>query len=849
MSSEKEKTRVLVVEDENIIASDIVHSLEQMEYIVVAIEVSGHDAVRAAHELKPDIVLMDIVLQDEIDGIEAASQIRSLNIPVIFLTAYAEEKVLERAKLTDAFGYLIKPFESNELHFTIQMALYKSKAEEELKRVTRAMKTLSSCNQALIVATDESELLSEICGIITGVGGYSLAWVSVPEEKGGSTLRIVASEGMDKAHLEKLNLSLEDSANILVTSLKKSMPISIQDLSIQTNDQWSAEMAASGYASCIALPLTLEEKSLGILCICASEPNAFDPDEFDLLVDLANNLSYWIMSVRNRISHRLAEEALEASHERFIAVMDSIEAIVYVADMNTHGLLFVNKYVRDNFGQETGKRCWQLFQSEKQEDPCSFCTNKYLLDSGGRPTGVYHWEHKNPLNNKWYDIRDRAIRWVDGRMVRLQIATDITDRMMVEEELERHRERLTELVDERTAELKTANIKLQQEIVERKRAEEELLKAQKLESLGILAGGIAHDFNNILTSILNNISLARMYSSQQNDQYSKLVAAEKATLRARDLTQHLLTFSKSGVPVKKTASIVELLKDSAEFALMGSNVKTKYRISPNTWSVDVDEAQISQVISNLVINAGQAMPGGGTIWMNVENKDIRKREVPQLKAGRYVVMSFKDEGIGIPQKYLNNIFDPYFTTKKGGSGLGLASTYSIIKNHEGHISVESELGMGTTFVVYLPASTEHAPKGRDTVEEVLRGKGRILVMDDDPNVRESVAEVLNFLGYNAHFAEDGEEAIKIYSNAAENDGNFEAVIMDLTIPGGMGGIEALSRLREIDPSVKAIVSSGYSNDPVMSNYRRYGFSGVINKPYRVEDLSKVLDSVINNKPV
>jgi signal transduction histidine kinase/DNA-binding response OmpR family regulator len=846
MSDDTGKTRVLVVEDENIIASDIANSLEQMGYAVVGPEVSSHDAINAARDLKPDIVLMDVVLQDGTDGIEAAGKIRSkMNIPVIFLTAYAEEKVLERAKLTDAFGYLIKPFENNELHFTIQMALYKFSAEEELKRVTHAMKTLSSCNNALVRATDEKELLGEICRIIVEVGGYALAWVGIPEDDENSTLRLAASDAASEKYLSELNISWESKDNLLGTSMRSGMPISMQDISAyKSDDPWSAEMAARGFASCMALPLISEGISLGVICICATEPNAFDPDEFDLLVDLANNLSYWIMSVRNRISRKRAEEELQASHERFIAVMDSLEAVVYVADMETHEVLFANKYVRDTFGYDTGRTCWQIFQDAETDGPCSFSTNEYLFDSEGRPTGAYQWEYKNPVTGKWYDIRDRAIRWVDGRIVRLQIATDITDRMIVEEELEKHRERLTELVDERTAELMTANLKLQQEMAERKRAEEELLKAQKLESLGILAGGIAHDFNNILTSILSNISLARMYADPQNSNYKKLVAAEKASLRARDLTQQLLAFSKSGMPVKKIASIVELLRDSADFALMGSNVKLDYSIPPDLWSVDVDEAQISQVISNLIINADQAMPEGGTVLISVGNEDVREGEVPPLKAGKYVRLSIRDEGIGIPDKHLTRIFDPYFTTKKGGSGLGLASTYSIIRNHEGHISVESELGTGTTFSIYLPASMQLARKTAESTEEVIHGRGDILVMDDDPDIRESVGEVLKFLGYSAHFAEDGEEAVKLYSNATEEDGSFDAVIMDLTIPGGMGGIEALSRLRRINPSVKVVVSSGYSNDPIMSDYRRYGFNGVINKPYRVEDLSKVLFNLI-----
>jgi signal transduction histidine kinase/DNA-binding response OmpR family regulator len=848
-----EKIRVLVVEDESVISSDISNSLEQMGYAVAGIEVSGADAIRAAQELKPDMVLMDIVLQGEMDGIQAAGHIRSkLDIPVIYLSAYAEEKVLERAKLTDPFGYLIKPFENRELHFSIQMALYKYMAEQELKRLNRALKTLSGCNHALVHATDEEELLKDICRIIVGVGGYALALVGIPEDDERKSVRTAAFAGRGEGYLENSNITWDNSdsgQNPLASAIRSGMPISVQDISMEmAGDHWGEKTAGYGFASCIALPLISEGKSIGVLGIFAEETGTFSPDEYDQLVDVADNLSYWIISLRSRVYHKLAEAALQASHERFIAVMDSLDAVVYVADMDTHELLFVNKHTRDNFGYEAGEACWRMLQGEGQVGPCEFCTNRHLLDEAGRPTGVYNWEFWNPITTSWYDMRDRAIRWVDGRMVRLEIATNITKRKWAEEELNRHREHLAELVEERTAELTAANRRLQREIAERERAEDELLKAQKLESMGILAGGIAHDFNNILTSILSNVSLARMHAASDTEQVKNLLAAEKAALRARDLTQQLLTFSRSGVPVKKPASIVQLLEDSAEFALMGSGVKLDYSIAEDLWAVEVDKAQISQVISNLVINAAQAMPEGGNIRVRVENAEVKEREIPYLKVGKYMRLSIRDEGVGILKKHLTKIFDPYFTTKKGGSGLGLASTYSIVKNHGGHISVQSESGAGTMFTIYLPASTESVLAALDAKEEVFKGSGNILVMDDDPNIRDSVAEVMMFLGYKARFAEDGNEAIDLYLKARENGEGFDAVLMDLTVPGGMGGIEAINRLREIEPSIKAVVSSGYSNDSIMSNYASYGFSGVINKPYKIEELSRVLYGVINGQP-
>ncbi|MCS6858937.1 MAG: PAS domain S-box protein [Abditibacteriales bacterium] len=387
------------------------------------------------------------------------------------------------------------------------------------------------------------------------------------------------------------------------------------------------------------------------------------------------------------------------------------------------------------------------------------------------------------------------------------------------------------------------------DVTEKRKMEAELLKIEKLESLGVLAGGIAHDFNNILTAILGNISLATMYADPQSDLQQILTEAESACLRARDLTMQLLTFARGGAPIIRTASIANLLQDATRFTLRGSNVKCEFDIAEDLWAVQVDEGQISQVIHNLVINAQQAMPQGGTVKVTAENVAIGACEGVPLKAGRYVKISIEDSGIGIPEEHLSKIFDPYFTTKQKGTGLGLASAYSIIKNHDGYITVESELGVGTTFHVYLPASPEKVepPKGEMTrLETSPTKKGRILVMDDEEVIRDITREVLTRMGYEAEFAREGMEAVEMYRQAQAKGQVFDAVIMDLTVPGGMGGKEATRQLLEIDPHAKVIVSSGYSNDPIMANYEAYGFCGVVAKPYKVKDLVATLQSVIAN---
>ena len=382
------------------------------------------------------------------------------------------------------------------------------------------------------------------------------------------------------------------------------------------------------------------------------------------------------------------------------------------------------------------------------------------------------------------------------------------------------------------------------DITERRKMEEELLKAQKLESVGLLAGGIAHDFNNALTGILGNISLAKMLVGPEDKIFKRLTSAEKATVRAQKLTHQLLTFAMGGVPIKQIISIAELLDESIDFTLKGSNIRCNYSIAKNLWPVEIDEGQINQVLSNLAINAQQAMPEGGILKVRAENitADIDKPFL--LKGGKYIKISIEDSGIGIPEEQLARIFDPYFTTKQKGSGLGLATTYSIIKNHDGHIIVESKLGIGTIFHIYLPASGKEVPAKKDLEEGPIAGNGKILIMDDEADIREAAGEALTFLGDEISLAENGIKTIELYKKAIESRNPFDVVIMDLIIPGGMGGKETVKKLIEIDPHIKAIVSSGYSNDPVIADFEKYGFRDFIIKPYKVEDLGKVLHRVL-----
>ncbi len=383
------------------------------------------------------------------------------------------------------------------------------------------------------------------------------------------------------------------------------------------------------------------------------------------------------------------------------------------------------------------------------------------------------------------------------------------------------------------------------DITEKRKIEEELVKIQKLESLGVLAGGIAHDFNNFLTAIIGNLSLAMLDSKPGDQVVARLKEMEKASLQAKDLTQQLLTFSKGGEPVKKLVNFVDLVKHSATFSLRGSNVRCEFSIAENLRPAEVDEGQIGQVINNLVLNADHAMPEGGILKICAENIVLLEANEFSLPAGPYIKTTLRDHGVGIPIDLLPKVFDPYFTTKHKGSGLGLTVAYSIIDKHNGRLTADSVLGKHTTFTIYLPASEKLEIQTENNAKVLFAGEGKILLMDDEDFIREVASQMLYKLGYEVSVAKDGNEAIEIYRQAQQSKQPFDAVIMDLTVPGGMGGKEAIQKLKALDPNIKALVSSGYSNDPIMSNFRDYGFKGVVKKPYLIQDMSDALQSVIS----
>ena len=510
---------------------------------------------------------------------------------------------------------------------------------------------------------------------------------------------------------------------------------------------------------------------------------------------------------RDITSRKRMEESLRLSEANYRAIFSAMNDTIFIHDIETGKILDVNQKMCEMYG----------YSSEEIRS-----LNVEAISSGKPPY-----------------TQDHAMRWikeaVDGEPQLFEwLAKDKSGRLFwVEVNLKRAviggQPRLLAVV---------------RDITVRKQMEEELAKVQRLESLGILAGGIAHDFNNMLTGIFANISMAKLYGDLHDDISQLLTDAEAACVRAKGLTHQLLTFAKGGEPIKKTIRLSRLIGETARFALSGSSMRCECSLPDDIWPVEADEAQISQVIHNMVMNADQSMAEGGIIKIRMENVILGRKEYAKTRGGKYVRVSIEDQGCGIAEKQLSKIFDPFFTTKEKGRGLGLTISYSIVNRHGGFIETVSTVGVGTTFDIYLPASEKALTDTERTKVKPVRGEGRVLLIDDEDIVRRSAKEILKRLGYEVELARDGAEGVTFYKEARDSGRPFHAVIIDLTIPGAMGGKHAIQRFLKIDPEAKVIVSSGYSDDPVMSNFREHGFSGVIGKPYTVEELGGVLHNVI-----
>ena len=495
-------------------------------------------------------------------------------------------------------------------------------------------------------------------------------------------------------------------------------------------------------------------------------------------------------------------EKLQVTHDELQAIFDSAPIGIIVLDQSRR-LLTWNKYAEKNLlrgnADVLGRKCYDAICQGR--DSPGQCPTLSVL-KGVSICRELDWI----VNESYYDVIATPVLNVEG---------DITCVVLV-------------YVD----------------VTTQRRLDQEMARTLKLESLGLLAGGLAHDFNNFLSVILSNTTLAKLHIGPTGEVGNRLQKIEKAAFSAQHLTQQLLTFAKGGLPVVQEVAIDKLVRESVSFALSGSNVQCLFSIPHDLWPTKLDPGQIDQVIQNLVINGDQAMPDGGKLEISCRNRTITENDSPAIAPGNYVAITFSDDGVGISPENLDKIFDPYFTTKKDGNGLGLAICHAIISKHHGHITVESELGVGTNFEILLPVTDSVETPKVAIVPQSQSASGRILVMDDEAMVCEATADLLAYVGYSVITASDGREAIELYQEACNRQEPIDIVILDLTVPGGMGGEETLRELLRLDPEVTGIATSGYCNNPVMANYLDYGFKGVLPKPCKLETMTQLIEELL-----
>jgi len=817
---------ILIVEDSKTQAKQLDAILKQLGYRIV-ITNSAREALFILKEQKPVIIISDILMPD-IDGYQFCKLLKSddklKDIAVILLTQLSDPREIVKGLACGADDFIVKPYNEEFLLARIHATLALKTKQDTASKLATILVVEDSPTQAEQLKYLLEEKGYAVMVAANGKEGFAVAKKFRPTII-ISDIVMPVMDGYELAEKIKKDKDVKDIPIIFVTALTDRKDASRK-----------ASVVADGYFTKPYDDKYLISKIEALLTASRQEEGV---ETKELEVKFAGE-RYVITSGRRQILNFLLstyENAVQQNHDLILM----------------HRELHV---LNEQLENRVVERTEQLQASEANFRALANNANDGILITAGSGGDTVYANRRIAEMTGWSveELLKKSMRdYVapDTFPDEIKLYSQILEGMPCPNhcEVTISQKKGAAIPVEMTVSKtlwhnQPAVITIIRDITERKKRDEEFIRACKLKSLSTLAGGIAHDFNNLLTGILGNASIAKTFVNPGDKLHKIMTDLENTSLRAKDLTQQLLTFAKGGAPVKKTVSIAKLLRDSATLVLSGSNVKCDFAIANDLWPVEVDEGQIAQVIHNLIINAKQAMPDGGTIQVSAENFALSAENNPFVKNGKYVKITVKDTGVGIPEEHLPKIFDPYFTTKEEGSGLGLATAYSIIKNHAGYIMAESAAGVGTTFYIHLPASKKEIDRVEAVEEKLVSGKEKILVMDDDDIIRDVAGKMLTKLGYEVDFARDGSEAIELYKKSKNSGRSFDVVIIDLTIPGGMGGRETMQKLFEIDPHVKAIVSSGYSDDAVMSNYTNYNFKGVIAKPYRIEELSRTVRSVL-----
>ncbi|MFY9271137.1 MAG: GAF domain-containing protein [Candidatus Manganitrophaceae bacterium] len=799
----------------------------------------AEEALRVSETKKQALldVLPDLMFQIGRDGtfldFKASKELEPKFPPSLFLGKKMEE-VLGPAVAVEGMGYLERALETREIQFfeyplevkgkrryyearivpsgkdqvlaIVREVTFRRQAEEKLQESQKYRSSLLETAKKLQRADSYEDILSAVLPEIEAILGFRSVWIYLLNED-GETVRLLSVQGTASEKISGEVVTLKIAGDLMLEEiLSATEPVLVRDA--RTDPRTNKEIVnAVGCRTLVNIPLFQKGKRIGALGVGTfgeEGVRSLSQGQIDYFTSMASHVAIALNRTRSLEDRLHAEEALAEEKERLAVTLASIGEGVITTDEK--GVVILMNRVAE------------------------------ILTGWSRREAVGH-----PLAQIFHVVDEES----GVRIIKMEEGFDLTDPAVIIA-----RDGTRRLITQSGAPIRDDEgriigvVLVLRDITQKRKMEEDLIRADKIEAVGLLAGGIAHDFNNILTAILGNLSLAQM-SINPKDPLSKWVnEAEVATFRARDLAQQLLTFAKGGAPIKKSRAIAPLLEETIPFVLRGSNVNAVFFLTDDLRPVEIDEGQITQVLHNLAINARQAMPEGGTIYISAENHFVSERENDLLlPLGGYVKISIRDFGVGIPKEHLSKVFDPYFTTKQKGSGLGLSTSFSIVKKHGGIMTVDSESGKGATFSVYLPVSLRVAASEKKQ-EMVIQGRGRVLVMDDEEAVRKVAGQILAYLGYEVDAVEDGGAAVARYEEAKRSGRPFDLVLMDLTVPGKMGGKEAIRKLLEIDPNAKVVVSSGYSNDPIMAEYSKYGFKGVITKPYRAADVSKILHDLL-----
>jgi PAS domain S-box-containing protein len=813
--------RIMIVEDEAIVAMDIEDRLVAMGYQPAGRAASGEQALTLAQQKRPHLVLMDIRLKGAMDGISAAAEIRRrLHLPVIFLTAYSEDATLQRAKLTEPYGYILKPFDDRELKSAIEIALYKHGAEEEIRRLNRLYDVLSQVNQAVVRTRSREELLPAVCRLLVERGGIALAWIGWLDPATGC-IDTLASFGEHRDILNEAKDCVGDLPEALGNpgkTIRQGQPC-ICNACVQPDGLYAPDCvpARFGFKSCGSFPLRFQDQVCGALSLCTGEADFFREGEIGLLKEVALDVSFALEKIESEARRAEAQAALRESEEQLRLFIEYAPASLAMFDREMRYLNASRRWIKNNhLGAHDlrGLSHYDVFAGIPErwkEAHQRALAGEVVRAEDDRFVGV-------DGSVRWLCWEARPWRNQAGEVAGIVIfSEDITDRKQLEEE--------------------------------RSRVEAQLRQAQKMEALGTLAGGIAHDFNNILAIIIGFTELALPESGEESSIAADLQEVLQAAQRAKELVQQILAFSRMRPPGKTPVSVSLIVKEAMKMlrASLPSTIEVKIKVDSKSVVLG-DATQIHQVLMNLCTNAGHAMNDkGGVLEVSLIDTALGPKSIPpysDLKPGAYVKLTVKDTGHGIPADMTERIFDPFFTTKDQGvgTGLGLAVVHGIVRSHGGAIEVQSLPGQGTTFQVMLPAVGKARPQESFKAVALPRGQERILVVEDEPALAKVMKLMLERLGYQVNSQTSSVEALETFRHQLHNNA-FDLVITDMTMPS-LTGADLAREILKLKPGLPIVLCTGFSEKINAQSAKEIGIQAVLMKPVKVKELAGTIRKVL-----